>query len=126
MPGAELVTRLGVALDTICEATAAGVAVGLADKAKAATPVTWGEAIEVPDRILVAVALVFQAELMPPPGAYRSTQVPQLENEARKSMLVVAATVIALGSRAGEAVQASALLLPARSEERRVGKECRL
>ena len=42
----------------------------------AATPVTCGVAIDVPLIVLVAVLLVYQAQVMPTPGANRSTQVP--------------------------------------------------
>src|SRR5262249_28720328 len=42
-----------------------------------------------------------------------STHVPKFENEARVSVLSVAATVIAAATRAGDVVQASVLLLPA-------------
>jgi hypothetical protein len=45
----------------------------------AAAPVTCGVAIEVPLMVLVATALVFQDDVMPLPGANRSTQVPKLE-----------------------------------------------
>ena len=42
-----------------------------------------------------------------------STQVPKFEKLARLSVLLLAATVIAMGSRAGDWVQALMLLLPA-------------
>src|SRR5689334_15112675 len=63
--------------------------------------------------VLVAVSLVFQAEVTLTPGAKMSTQVPKLENEARASVFMVAPTVRASGVRAGEVPQASALSLPA-------------
>ena len=47
------------------------------------------------------------------PGAKRSTQVPKLENEERASVLVVAPTVFAEATRAGELLHALALALPA-------------
>ena len=56
--------------------TAEGDAVGLAASANAATPVTWGVAMDVPLMMFVAVALVFQAEVMLVPGAKISTHVP--------------------------------------------------
>src|SRR6266542_3314128 len=62
---------------------------------------------------LVAVSLVIQDEVMLTPGAKMSTQVPKLENEARLSLMSVAPTVIAAGTRAGLKLQALALLLPA-------------
>ncbi len=63
--------------------------------------------------MLVAVSLVFQAEVMPEPGAKTSRQVPKFENEERASVLVVAPTVSAAATRAGELRQASAFELPA-------------
>lgn len=47
------------------------------------------------------------------PGAKISTHVPKFENDERASVLVVDPTVIALATRAGEKLQAFALLLPA-------------
>src|SRR6185295_14830992 len=41
------------------------------------------------------------------------TQLPKLENEARTSLMSDAATVMAVGVRAGDTVHASRLLLPA-------------
>jgi hypothetical protein len=67
----------------------------------------------VPEIVFVAVSLVFQDEVMLLPGAKMSTQVPKFENDERASVIVVAPTVIAFGTRAGEELQASALLLPA-------------
>ena len=63
--------------------------------------------------VLVAVSLVYQAEVMLWPGAKMSRQVPKFEKLARASVLVVAPTVIAVGTRAGEKLQALALSLPA-------------
>lgn len=70
------VSRLGDALISTKETTAAGVACGLACNASAATPATWGDAIEVPLMVLVAVVLPIQAEVMLEPGAKISTQLP--------------------------------------------------
>src|SRR3954464_14553580 len=42
-----------------------------------------------------------------------STQVPKFENDARASLLVVAPTVMALGTRLGEPLHALPLSLPA-------------
>ena len=67
---------LSVALANRVAATAAGVAVGLAPRVSAATPVTCGEAMEVPLMVLLAVMLVYQAEVMLLPGANRSTHLP--------------------------------------------------
>jgi hypothetical protein len=56
----------------------------------------------VPLIVFVAVSLVFHDEVTSWPGAKMSTHVPQLENEARASVLVVAPTVIASDVSAGE------------------------
>ena len=63
--------------------------------------------------VLVAVSLVIQADVMLEPGAKMSTQVPKLENDDRASVFVVLPTVSACETRAGEELQALALLLPA-------------
>ena len=63
--------------------------------------------------VLVAVSLVFHDEVMLDPGAKMSTQVPKLENEERASVLVVAPTVLAVATRAGELLHAFAFELPA-------------
>ena len=102
-----------MALFSIAAVTVAGDAVGFVSKNRAATPATCGVAIEVPEIVFVAVSLVFQDEVMLEPGAKISTHVPKLEKDERASVIVVDPTVIALGSRAGEELQASALLLPA-------------
>src|SRR5678815_3502432 len=47
------------------------------------------------------------------PGAKRSKHVPKFENDERASLVVVEPTVMALAARAGEELQAFALLLPA-------------
>ncbi len=48
----------------------------LAASVSAATPATWGAAMEVPLMVLVAVPEVYQVEVMPLPGANKSRQVP--------------------------------------------------
>ena len=85
----------------------------MAARISAAAPATCGVAIDVPLIVLVAVSLVFQAEVMLSPGAKMSMQVPKLENEARASVFVGASTVIASATRAGVKLQALALALPA-------------
>jgi hypothetical protein len=62
----------------------------------------------VPLIVFVAVLLPIQSDVMFTPGAWMSTHGPQFEKEAKKSLLAVAATVIAVGALAGEAVHASA------------------
>ena len=69
---------------------------------RAMAPATCGEAIDVPEIVVVAELLPIQADVMPAPGAIMSTQDPVLLNEATESVLVLAATVIAFGTRAGE------------------------
>jgi hypothetical protein len=68
----------------------------------AATPATWGAAIEVP--LIVAAAPVdpIQAEVMLEPGANRSTQEPTFEKVESKSLFVDEPTVRADGALAGE------------------------
>ena len=59
--GVPAVTRLmafGVATFRIAEATCDGDAVGFAERYTAATPATYGDAIEVPLQTVVAVSLV--------------------------------------------------------------------
>ena len=57
-------------------ASCAGVADVLAAKAKAATPVTCGVAMEVPLMVLVAVDDVNQVDVIELPGANKSRQLP--------------------------------------------------
>ena len=64
-------------------------------------------AIDVPEIVLIAVVLVYQLDVMEETGANTSTQGPQLENDQRVSLLVVAPTVIAAGARAGDKSHAS-------------------
>ena len=97
-----LVTTDVVAVETILCAIAADVAVGSRCRCNATNPATCGEAIEVPSSMTVLVLLVEVAERMPTPGAKTSRQEPKFEKGARASLLVVAPTVIACGSRAGE------------------------
>ena len=42
----------------------------------AATPETWGHAMDVPVAVMIAVSLVNMLLVMSTPGAYRSTHVP--------------------------------------------------
>ena len=107
------VTTPVVADTRICEATCAGVIDGLTERTMAAAPATCGAAIDVPLRVRMMVSPVCDAEAMPTPGAKRSRHEPQFEKEARASFDPVAPTVSALGSLAGDALQASAFELPA-------------
>ena len=43
---------------------------------RAAAPATCGDAMLVPEMVLVAVSLVYHADVVPTPGANRSTQEP--------------------------------------------------
>ena len=76
LPGPGLTTTPGVAAATTAAFTWAAVSVGSIASLSAATPATCGDAIEVPLSTAVAVSLVFQALVMPTPGAKRSRQVP--------------------------------------------------
>ena len=71
--------KINVLIDALLTkkaATAAGEACGLACNASAATPATWGDAMEVPLMVLVAVLLSIQDEVMLEPGAKIPTQLP--------------------------------------------------
>ena len=57
VPAGTLLNTFGVAPPTIADATCVGVAVGFADKYRAATPATCGDAIDVPPIYMVAVSL---------------------------------------------------------------------
>ena len=92
---------------TMAAATVAGEALGFVSRNNAATPVTCGVAIDVPEIVFVAVSLVFHDDVMLLPGAKMSRQVPKFENDERASVVVVEPTVIALAVRAGETLQAS-------------------
>jgi hypothetical protein len=52
--------------------------------------------------VLLAVSLLFHAEVIDEPGPKMSRQVPKLENDERASELVVEPVVIAEAARAGE------------------------
>jgi hypothetical protein len=95
-------TRRGVAWVTMWAATWAGVQFGSWERRTAAAPATWGDAMEVPDKIAAAVFEVCHAAVIALPGANRSRHEPWLEYDARASVLVVAPTVIASGTREGE------------------------
>lgn len=69
--------------------------------------------MEVPEMVLVALLPPIQADLIRTPGAKMSREVPKLEKLARASVLLVAPTVKAVGSEAGEKLLALALSLPA-------------
>jgi hypothetical protein len=71
-PAPILVNTFAVVLRVSSSATCAGVHVGLSCRRRAATPVTWGAAWEVPVTMLVAVSLVIHAEVMFSPGAKTS------------------------------------------------------
>ena len=92
---------------------AEGLDPGFADRYTAAAPATCGEAIDVPLIVAVAVVLVMYADVMDDPGALMSTHVPQFEKEDLASVLVVEATVMAVGVLAGERSHASVFSFPA-------------
>ena len=62
--------------------------------------------MEVPLKVAVEVGFGMYAPKIEDPGALISTQLPKFEKVERPSVEVVAPTVIAFGSRAGEASQA--------------------
>src|SRR5947207_3470668 len=103
----------GVAFPMMAAATVACVANGSVSRYWATTPATWGDAMDVPLIVLMAVLLPIQAAVMPTPGANRSTHCPQLENVAFVSVLSEAATVNAAGALAGDTLHASLLSFPA-------------
>src|SRR6267143_2997939 len=105
--------RLRVATLTISFRTVAGLAVALPWRNRAATPATCGVAIDVPLSVAVAVSLVRHADKMPEPGAKISTTLPKFEKDERASVIVVAPTVIASATRAGEEFAALVFELPA-------------
>ena len=76
-------------------------------------PATWGVAIDVPEMVVIALSELTHAAVIALPGAHMSTQGPWLEKEDLASDDVDEATVIAVGSDAGEAVQASTSSFPA-------------
>jgi hypothetical protein len=112
-PVPALVTLFGVELLMIAAATVAGEALGFVSRNNAATPATCGDAIDVPEIVLVAVSLVRHAEVMLLPGAKMSRHVPKIENDERASVVDDEPTVIALATRAGDVVQASTASFPA-------------
>lgn len=73
---------------------------------------TCGAAIEVPVSLWLSLSPLFQAEVMPVPGANRSVQAPQLESERRWSPEVELFTTMASPMSPGEFLHASAPLLP--------------
>jgi hypothetical protein len=107
------VTLPVVAVLMIAFATALDDAAGLVCKYRAATPATCGAAMDVPLMVLVAVLLLYHADVMLEPGAKMSRQLPQFEKDERASDDGVEPTVMASATRDGDELHASALLLPA-------------
>ena len=105
-PVPAFVTLFGVELLMIAAVTVAGEALGFVSRNSAATPATCGVAIDVPEIVFIAVSLVLHDDVMLLPGAKMSRQAPKFENDERASLIVVAPTVIALATRAGEKLQA--------------------
>lgn len=69
--------------------------------------------MDVPEIVLTAVSLSFQALVMSCPGAKISTTPPKLLNEARWSRMLLAPTVMAGLARAGLTFAAFWFSLPA-------------
>jgi len=78
-----LLTALTVALATTPDITAAGDDVGHALRNAAAAPAACGEAIDVPDKVLVDWDPPIHALRIDEPGAKRSRQEPTFEYGAR-------------------------------------------
>src|SRR5512138_2602907 len=97
----ESCTTPAVACPTTAAATSAGVEEGFRSRYSAATPVTCGVAIDVPDQT-AGSGPESDADGIFTPGANRSRQRPQFVKSARQSRASVAPTVIASGSLAGE------------------------
>ena len=112
-PVPAFVTTFVVALLTSALRIVVDEADGFACLYSAAAPATCGEAIEVPLSVAVAVFELNHADKIPEPGAKISRHVPKFENDERASVVVVEPTVIAFAARAGDELQAFALLLPA-------------
>lgn len=74
----------------------------------AASPATWGLAIEVPDRRADAVSLSMPTEVTSTPAAKMSTSGPKFEKDARRSLAAsMAPTAKALGAEPGEVLPVS-------------------
>jgi hypothetical protein len=63
--------------------------------------------------VFVAVSLDLQADVMSWPGANQSMHGPKFENDALRSVIVLAPLVIASVTRAGENAHALKLAFPA-------------
>jgi len=101
-------TLLICAPSMMLRSTWSGLRVGDADSTSAATPETWGHAIEVPLRVAKDESLRGDAEKTSEPGAKMSMQLPMLLKLDRWSALMVMdATVIACGMFAGAYAHAS-------------------
>merc|ERR1719384_2444948 len=85
---------------------------GVSCSMMAAAPDTWGQAIEVPLNDTEPVSEACEADTTSLPGAQMSVQLPKLLKDDLASVEVVEPTVMADGTKAGENVHASALLLP--------------
>ena len=103
----------GVDCASSCCVSCVGVSVGRDSSSSASVPATCGAAIEVPLSMRSAVWLRQSGADTHWPGASRSTQLPKFEKTARLSVLSLAPTVIAPGTRAGERRQALLFSLPA-------------
>ena len=70
---------------TRAASTCSGSAFGLNPRISAATPATWGAAIDVPESATGLVKFLASAEVIEDPGANRSTHSPKFENDERLS-----------------------------------------
>lgn len=87
--------------------------VGFCSSSNAAPPDTCGQAMEVPLKDTEALSELAEAEMMLLPGAIMLLQRPQLLYDARSSREVVAPTVMAVSTNAGEKTQELPSLFPA-------------
>jgi len=98
---------------TMAVDTSAGVRSGYIARICEATPETCGQAIDVPEMVLICESERTHAAVIWEPGAWMSTHGPWFEKLLLASLLVVAPTVSAKGAEAGEKLQASASEFPA-------------
>lgn len=86
------------ACDVRVDATLCADMEGLLPIRSAAAPATWGQAMDVPDKLVDPVSEVWLADLIERPGAKMSRHVPQLLKLALTSEESDAPTVMALGT----------------------------
>jgi len=93
--------------------TSAALKAGFRSSTRAAPPATWGQAMEVPLIVLPPVSLLTSTDKMLLPGAQMSVHSPKFEKDDFSFFEFVLETTIADGTKEGDMVQDSRLLLPA-------------